>query len=84
MMPVSKLAWQYDWLSAPVAVGVAFVPLLTPLVLKTLMDALNERTVEQGKPPTGSSLVVFWCGFVCLPAAMALVQSAMNRALTDA
>jgi hypothetical protein len=32
MLPVAWLAWHYEWLSAPAAVGAAFAPFLAPLV----------------------------------------------------
>ena len=55
-----------------------------PVVLVSLNDALNQLAVREDSPPYRSSGVIFVCSVVCLPAAIGLIQSTINRALVEA
>lgn len=65
---------------AAVLIGI-FVPFLVPMCLASLSDALNHRASEQGKPPHRNTLAVFLWSLFCVPVALALLQSGLNRAV---
>ena len=62
-----------------------FIPfVIYPVVLVSLNDALNQCAVGEGRAPYRSSGVIFVWSVVCLPAAIGLIQSTINRALVEA
>jgi len=56
---------------------------LCPVIVTLLVDALNKGAVELGRPVHRRPWVVFLWAVLFLPAAMALVQSDMNRAMRE-
>ena len=62
-----------------------FIPfVMVPVVLVSLNDALNQLAVREDSLPYRSSGVIFVWSVVCLPAAIGLIQSTINRALVEA
>ena len=62
---------------AAVLAGI-FIPfLIHPIILISLNDALNQQAVK----PYRASWVIFLLSVVCLPAAIALIQSSMNEVM---
>lgn len=59
--------------------GAILIPFLYLVQMTSLIDALNRRAADEGKPPLLPPWVVFLCGFLLSPVAVALVQSAINQ-----
>jgi len=57
-----------------------FAPLLLPVMLTSLMDALNQRAIDTGKATYRPSWTVFLSSLVFFPIAVALLQTALNKA----
>ena len=71
---------------SPLAAQVASVfslTILEPIILTTLNDALNKHATELGQPLYRASWVIFLWAFLFPPIAMALVQSTMNRVISE-
>jgi hypothetical protein len=82
---VTSLAPSRAILSPRGAAAAAFIPLLLPVMTTTLVDALNGRAAEEGRPPASSAWVVFILSLpVVYPMGLALTQSAINRAMGSA
>lgn len=75
----SSLAPSRSLLSPRGAVGIAFVPLMVPIMLTTLIDELNVRGAVLGIRRSHSTWAVFIWSIVLPPVAVALVQSGMNQ-----
>jgi MFS family permease len=60
-----------------------FVPLLTPIVVVSLVDALNQPARELGKPVFKNSWIVFIGGLIFFPLAAGFVQYDLNKALKE-
>jgi dipeptide/tripeptide permease len=60
-----------------------FVTLLNPVMLASLVDALNKGAVEHGRPALRRPWVVVLWWVLFAPVAFALVQSSMNRAMGE-
>ena len=73
----SLLSPRASWLAS------IFVPLLYPVIVTSLMDALNSRAAGLGRASYRRPWVIFLWAFVFPPVAMALVQSAMNKAMVE-
>jgi len=71
------LSPQASWLAS------TFAPLLYPVIANSLIDALNTRASELGKPSYSHSWVIFLWAFTFPPVAMALVQSDLNKAMVE-
>jgi hypothetical protein len=61
------------------AVGIAFVPLMIPIMLTTLADHLNQRAAELGLPRMRRPWAVLLWGIFLAPVAVGLVQAGLNR-----
>ena len=82
---VASLAPSRTLLSPRGAVlGAIFVPLLYPVAMTTLIEVLNRRASESGRPSLRSPWVIFVCSLLFLPVGMALVQSAINQSMMGA
>ena len=77
---VAFLSPSRSLLSPGAAIGAAFIPLLTPVLTTILIDQLNVRLSRQEQQ--WSAGAVFIWSLLLFPVAMALVQSAINRAPT--
>ena len=69
-------------LSPRAAVGMAFVPLMFPIITTTLIDALNVHATGSGHRQLRSPVGVFLWSLFFPPVGIAFVQAAMNRAAT--
>jgi hypothetical protein len=81
---VATLAPSRSLMSPRGAVGVAFIPLYSPVLNTTLADALNQRAVQRGEKRALRPWVVCLWSILFAPVAMGLIQSALNRAATAA
>lgn len=59
------------------------VPLIDPILVTSLADALNKHAFEMDRPAYRRSWAVFLLSLLFYPAAMALVQSTMNRVMEE-
>lgn len=63
--------------------GTIFVPFLGLVAMASLADALNARCQDLGRPRLRSPVTVFLWALVFAPVAVALIQSGLNRLLTE-
>jgi hypothetical protein len=63
--------------------GAIFVPFLSLVAMASLIDALNRRCQEVGSPRLRSPVTIFLWAFFFTPVAGAMVQSGINRFLTE-
>lgn len=75
---VAHLAPSRSLLSPRAAVWTAFVPFLSLVSMATLINQLNFRASQLGKPPYSSPLAMFFWSLIFFPLGMALIQSAIN------
>lgn len=80
---VASLAPSRLLLSPRMAVGMAFVPLMFPILTTTLIDQLNARALKVQNRRLRSPVGVFLWSLFLPPVGIAFVQSAMNRAVTQ-
>ena len=81
---VTALAPSRAILSPRAAVlSVLFVGLLNPVILASLVDALNKGAIERDRPTLRRPWVVVLWWVLFAPVAFALVQSSMNRAMGE-
>jgi hypothetical protein len=76
---VASFAPSRALLSPGGAIGVSFIPLMTPIMLTTLIDELNGRAADFEIRRLRSAWVVFLWSMVLFPVGAGLVQSAMNQ-----
>jgi len=67
---------------ASVLAGI-FVPFFSPVIITSLIEALNKRASELGKPSYRQAWVIFLWSFIFFPVALGLVQTAMNKAMAE-
>ena len=67
---------------ASVLAGI-FVPFFSPVIITSLIEALNKRASELGKPSYRQAWVIFLWSFIFFPVALGLMQTAMNKAMTE-
>jgi MFS family permease len=70
-------------LSPRAAVGIAFVPLMSPYMLTTVIDELNRDAARRGLPRLQSAGLIFFLSLFIAPVAIGLVQSALNQAASS-
>ncbi len=80
---VLSLGHDRELLSPRASVGIAFVPMMAPIMSTTLIETINRRRAEQDKPRLRSPVAVFIWTLLVMPVGFALVQSALNKACAD-
>jgi len=63
--------------------GAIFVPFLSLVAMASLIDALNRKRQERGRPRLRSPVEIFLWAFFFTPVAGALIQSGINELLTE-
>jgi predicted PurR-regulated permease PerM len=63
--------------------GSTFVPFLAFFAMASLVDALNSRCQELGRPRLRSPVTTFLWALFLAPVAVALIQSSINRWLRE-
>lgn len=60
-----------------------FAPLLLPVMMTSLVEALNRRAADSGQAAYRPSWVIFLSSLLFFPIAVGLLQSALNRAMGE-